>query len=177
LSLAANFDTRADSMITDLGKGCYRAAARECRSRAESLAAEPGQPGTGKDDGGDAERASVDSDATAEPGYIQDYTTFWREIVENLDGTLNRDRVARELADYHDLMGWVTEVYDEVTMGRFSKPNTAPMYIIERVNERIEEAAGDERERLRALLPYHVPCCENFAASVADLLNDHEDSP
>ena len=50
------------------------------------------------------------------------------------------------------------------------------------VIRRVLEAAGryiraDEREQLRRLLPYHVPCCENFAASVGDLINEHEDSP
>lgn len=36
---------------------------------------------------------------------------------------------------------------------------------------------ADERANLRALLPYHVPCCEHFAASAADLLNDHGELP
>ena len=37
--------------------------------------------------------------------------------------------------------------------------------------------AAAERAGIRCLLPYHVPCCENFAASVGDLINEHEDSP
>lgn len=35
---------------------------------------------------------------------------------------------------------------------------------------------ADERARIRSLLPYHVPCCENFLASVGDLVNEHGDS-
>ena len=34
-----------------------------------------------------------------------------------------------------------------------------------------------ERANLRALLPYHVPCCPDFLASVGDILNENEDSP
>lgn len=37
--------------------------------------------------------------------------------------------------------------------------------------------AAGERDRIRSLLPYHVPCCENFLASVGDLVNEHEDTP
>lgn len=37
--------------------------------------------------------------------------------------------------------------------------------------------AAAERERIRGLLPYHVPCCPDFYASVGDLINEHEDSP
>lgn len=37
--------------------------------------------------------------------------------------------------------------------------------------------AAAERARIRALLPYHVPCCPGFYDSVGDLVNEHEDSP
>lgn len=41
---------------------------------------------------------------------------------------------------------------------------------------RLEGDGAAERARIRALLPYHVPCCERFLESVADLVNEHEDS-
>lgn len=36
---------------------------------------------------------------------------------------------------------------------------------------------ADERACIRSLLPYHVPCCPDFLASVADLVNEHGDDP
>jgi hypothetical protein len=39
------------------------------------------------------------------------------------------------------------------------------------------QAAYNERARIRGLLPYNVNCCEGFPAAVADLINEHEDSP
>lgn len=39
------------------------------------------------------------------------------------------------------------------------------------------QGAAAERERQRSLLPYHIPCCDRFADAVADLINEHEDTP
>lgn len=72
--------------------------------------------------------------------YAETYDDFWKEIVENPDGTLNRDQVMRELHDYRVLLEEVPKVYDEVTGGRLSKPNTAACHVIDAVNERIEAA-------------------------------------
>lgn len=65
--------------------------------------------------------------------YEELYENFWKSIIENEDGTTNIDQVKRELADYSDLMKNVTTVYSE--LAGLSKPNTDPIYIIERVNE------------------------------------------
>lgn len=82
------------------------------------------------------------------PDYVQTYDDFWREIVENPDGTLNRDQVMRELHDYRTLLEEVPKAYDEVTGGRLSKPNTAAQHVIAAVDERIETAWKETREHV-----------------------------
>lgn len=74
--------------------------------------------------------------------YMQEYESFWREIVERPDGTLKRDQVARELADYSRLIQRAQEVYLAVTGERIGKVETMPAPIIEIVNERIDAAVA-----------------------------------
>lgn len=68
---------------------------------------------------------------------------FWRgvlgaEVYDPLPGA-----VKNELHDYLIVMREVSKAYDEITVGRFSKPNTMAEYIIDRVNERLGEAYQD----------------------------------
>lgn len=85
--------------------------------------------------------------------YAKDYDEFWKEIVENPDGTLSKDKVMRELADYRFLMEQAAKVYCHVTRGRVSKTNTFSTPIIqthdELCSEDEEEARADERTILR----------------------------
>lgn len=56
--------------------------------------------------------------------YKQEYEEFWKNIVENEDGTLNKDQVMRELADYSMVMDNCARAYYTMTQGRISKQNT-----------------------------------------------------
>lgn len=56
--------------------------------------------------------------------YQKIFKDFWKELVCNQDGTLNMDAVQRELADYYFMPQEVPKVYDHVTGGVVSKPNT-----------------------------------------------------
>lgn len=56
--------------------------------------------------------------------YIHDYNKFWKDIVENKDGTLNRDQVMRELYDYRMVLDNCKNAYMEMTEGNISKANT-----------------------------------------------------
>lgn len=80
--------------------------------------------------------------------YKQTYADFWKSIVEHPDGSLNRDQVMRELYDYWILLEEVPRAYDEVTCGRFSKPNTDHGWIVAAVDERINEAAHDSAKEI-----------------------------
>lgn len=56
--------------------------------------------------------------------YKKEYEEFWKDIVENTDGTLNKDQVMRELADYSMVMDNCAKAYYTMTQGRISKQNT-----------------------------------------------------
>ncbi|MEV4246993.1 hypothetical protein AB0J63_26715 [Streptosporangium canum] len=80
---------------------------------------------------------------TVQPDYVKTYNDFWKDIVENPDGTLNHDQLMRELADYRMVMEQVSLVYDEITGGRISKPNTMAGAVLGVANERIEGIVAD----------------------------------
>lgn len=63
------------------------------------------------------------------------FNEFWRELVTDGAGQLDLDKVARELHDYHVVMGEVGKAYDELTGGRISKPNTAAHHVVEAAND------------------------------------------
>ena len=72
-------------------------------------------------------------------GYVEVYEKFWASIVENHDGSLNRDAVMRELHDYYNMLEEVTKVFCHITNGRISKPNTLASAVIPVADDCIEE--------------------------------------
>lgn len=56
--------------------------------------------------------------------YQEEYEDFWKDIVENEDGTLNKDQVMRELSDYSMVMDNCARAYCLMTHQRISKQNT-----------------------------------------------------
>lgn len=56
--------------------------------------------------------------------YKENYEEFWKGIVETKDGTLNKDQVMRELADYSMVMHNCAMAYSTMTNQRISKQNT-----------------------------------------------------
>lgn len=72
----------------------------------------------------------------------KDYEIFWKDIVEK-NGLIDIEQVKKELYDYHVMMNEVSKVYDSITGGRISKPNTASHHVISYADEAIN-AAYDE---------------------------------
>lgn len=62
--------------------------------------------------------------------YTEIYNSFFKDIVELPDGSLNKDQVMRELSDYTVLLESVSKVYCAITNGKISKPNTLPEVVI-----------------------------------------------
>lgn len=62
--------------------------------------------------------------------YEKTYETFWKPILEDEKGWLNMDQLKRELHDYRCFMEEVSKVYDQITGGRISKPNTSAEAVI-----------------------------------------------
>lgn len=56
--------------------------------------------------------------------YKEEYENFWKGIVENEDGTLNKDQIMRELSDYSMVMHNCAMAYCTMTNQRISKQNT-----------------------------------------------------
>lgn len=57
------------------------------------------------------------------------YDEFWRELVEER-GELKLSRIKAELFDYRNLLHEVALVYETVTGGRISKPNTSASAVL-----------------------------------------------
>ena len=70
------------------------------------------------------------SDIEIEANYIK----FWKDIVENPDGTINKKQLMRELSDFTFVMDEVPKVYDEITGGMLSKINYYASGVIEMHN-------------------------------------------
>lgn len=77
------------------------------------------------------------------------YENWWKELVET-DGVLDLKKVKAELFDYYTFMDEVSTAYCDITEGKFSKPNTLAVHIIDAVNERIREAVKEELSAARA---------------------------
>ncbi|PFR93501.1 hypothetical protein [Priestia megaterium] len=63
------------------------------------------------------------------------YTEKWKHIVENEDGSLNRNQVMRELSDYSFLLSQIPSVYEEVSGHSISKPMTYGFEVIRKFRE------------------------------------------
>lgn len=51
---------------------------------------------------------------------------FWLDIVQNPDGSLNREQVLKELSDFSMLIEHISKLYDLASGGRISYPTTSP---------------------------------------------------
>jgi len=51
------------------------------------------------------------------------YDEFWKEIVENPDGTINKEQLKKELEDFSFLMDQVPKIYCHITGNILSKLN------------------------------------------------------
>ena len=89
------------------------------------------------------------------------YDTWWADIVET-DGVMDPEKVKLELADYLNMMGWVSSVYSEVTSGMISKPHTDPNAVI---------AVHEEECRFRQQInvyPEDLP--EGFISKIPEMI-------
>lgn len=80
-----------------------------------------------------------------DPEVEQDFREFWMPLVFK-DGALDLEQVKRELFDYHAVIREVSRVYDHITNGRFSKPNTLAVYIISAAEQHYADLLGTETD-------------------------------
>ena len=70
-----------------------------------------------------------------EKTYQEEYEVIWKDIVESKDGTLNKDRVMRELSDYSMVLDNCERAYYTMTDGLISNPSTLFSNVEEVFNE------------------------------------------
>jgi hypothetical protein len=97
------------------------------------------------------------------------YDDFWKEIVENEDGTLNLDQVQRELSDYYSAMELVPRAYSEVTGDRISKLLTDPSAVAEEAEHHYYVWAADAV--LDRVDEFHDMTEAEIRAAILDALN------
>ena len=73
------------------------------------------------------------------------FEEIWAPIVMK-DGVLDAEQVKLELLDYHQLIRRVSEVYEEITGGKLSKPTYLPGVVLDEYRRQMEEAGGLCRE-------------------------------
>jgi hypothetical protein len=94
---------------------------------------------------------------------MDDYRAFWADLVE-VDGKLDLRKVAAELHDYHYLIKELPGLYDNLTGGAISKPNTRTDVVLEYANARAHKLAAEfaaevrehERDELAAVQAQHA---------------------
>ena len=77
------------------------------------------------------------------------YRQFWKPLVAKF-GFIDMSQVKKELFDYYNILENASVVYDHITGGRISKPNTCSSAVISeyeaRVQELIQEGIDDALE-------------------------------
>lgn len=82
---------------------------------------------------------------TERTDYETTYDEFWRDLVET-DGSLDLDKVKRELHDYARVLDNVPKVYCHITHGRISKANTPADAVISEADAALERHLQDHDE-------------------------------
>ena len=73
-------------------------------------------------------------EATVVPDYVKVYKEFWEPLVTDCIGSLDRDKVMRELYDYKTMLTEVSKVYEEIS--GLSKPTTRSDVILQELHNR-----------------------------------------
>jgi len=81
--------------------------------------------------------------------YDHTWDTFWKDLVCDENGELDLDKVKRELHDYGVCIDQVGKVYDHVTGGLLTKPNTAAEHVIGAFDESVDDHYQEELDYLR----------------------------
>lgn len=70
---------------------------------------------------------------------LDNYNEFWKEIVENPDGTLNKEQIMKELSDFSMLIVNLSKLYSYISGNRASYPTIKPEVVLELFEEELKE--------------------------------------
>lgn len=87
--------------------------------------------------------AAEDYPTTITDEEIAEQKLFWSEIICFKDGTISEANLYAELFDFFRIMNSASIVYDHVTCGRVSKPNTHHADVISVADECLENQIND----------------------------------
>ena len=99
----------------------------------------------------------------------KEYQEFWKDIVENEDGTLNKEQVKKELCDFSMVMDNCTRAYVEMTCNLISKPNTKFFEVL-----RIFENKFWEKEYVRDDMRETIDRCSTLEELKEELIDYFE---
>lgn len=88
--------------------------------------------------------------------YEEVYEEFWKDIIEDEDGNIDKDALMRELSDYAFLLDEVPKVYMEVTGGKISYPNTYAYEVINEANNHYQEIYNELSEEDLVEIPFDI---------------------
>lgn len=71
--------------------------------------------------------------------YIENYNKRWKKIIENKDGSINKDQVMKELADFSMLIENLTKLYSFATGNRVSYTTTLASEVYSLFEEELQE--------------------------------------
>lgn len=78
---------------------------------------------------------------------------WWRQLVCDEDGVPDMEKAMADFHDFHMLIRSASEVYEKVTDGQITKPNTAPWEVVSAVEDittrLVEEALAEQAEELK----------------------------
>lgn len=104
----------------------------------------------------------------------QVYNDFWKDIVENEDGTLDKEQVKKELCDFSMIMENCTSAYMLASGYIISKPNTMFSEVQSLFNEKFIDLAIVKDDINEFLQDDYT--CEEFKNFILDYFNiDKED--
>ncbi|WP_437132782.1 hypothetical protein [Bacillus atrophaeus] len=91
--------------------------------------------------------------------YKGTYETFWKQIIEDEKGNINKDQLMKELSDYKYLLDSIPSVYEEVTCNSVSKPFTDPQYVIDSHRNSFinKETALDDLRHMSEMAKHYSP--------------------
>ncbi|MCI3196942.1 hypothetical protein GXP75_14915 [Bacillus sp. HU-1818] len=102
------------------------------------------------------------------------YESFWKQIIEDEKGNINKGQLMKELSDYKYLLDSIPSVYEEVTCNSVSKPFADPRYVIEsHRNAFINRGIALHDLRNKSVIAKHYSPYEEVVSlgAIEDLLN------
>ena len=106
------------------------------------------------------------------------YDERWKSLVENEDGTLNKDAIMNELCDYSGFMKNVSKFYCEMTNGKLSKPNYLASVMIAELEDNYYDKKNLKND-IYDILVQHKEDWENdhLVSQIADYFQIDMDEP